>query len=88
LRLVSAVTGRQEALSGWSLKAGERGPKPVFWAVPSGSVYFFEALNLEKISDDELEKLWFASVADDQEKRHDGFGVALWGAWNYKKSKG
>jgi CRISPR-associated protein Cmr3 len=41
-RLRSAVMGRFEVVSGWSLADGERGaPKPAVRVVPAGSVYWF-----------------------------------------------
>ena len=75
VRLVSAVTGRWQPLSGWSYEDGK--PKALRRAVPAGSVYFFERLS----GDVNLEELWLRSVCDDGQDRRDGFGLALWGAW-------
>ena len=42
LRLVSAITGRWQPISGFSLEKRDFGIKPVRRMVPAGSVYFFE----------------------------------------------
>jgi CRISPR-associated protein Cmr3 len=91
LILVSACTERWKPISGWSLenwgaKNGRNGPKPgpkpIRRLVPSGSVYFFEiegdgdAATLAK-------SLWLKSVCDHDQDRRDGFGLAIWGIWDY-----
>lgn len=91
LKLVSACIDRWKPISGWSLEnyAPENGkirlkpgPKPIRRLVPAGSVYFFEikgdgnAAVLAK-------SLWLKSVCDDDQDRRDGFGLALWGIWDY-----
>ena len=86
LRLVSAVTGRQEALSGWCLKEGKRGPKKVMWAVPAGSVYFFEILNPQDISAEDVAQLWLSAISDSEKERNDGYGLALLGTWTYRNN--
>jgi CRISPR-associated protein Cmr3 len=77
VRLVSAVTGRWMAVSGWSYEAGRRGPKPLRRMVPAGSVYFFEVDRQEF----DWKDLWLRSVCDAEQDRNDGFGIALWGTW-------
>lgn len=74
VRLVSAVTGRWEPLSGWSYETG--GPKPLSRLVPAGSVYFFEILEGDG---GQLVSLWLEPISDDEEARNDGYGLALWG---------
>lgn len=76
LRLVAAAVGRREAISGWSLR--ENRPKPVRWAVPAGSVYFFE---VEEGKPSHLLESWLRPVSDAEVDRKDGFGLALWGVW-------
>ncbi len=39
-RLIAAVVGKAQVIGGWDIQA-----KPTFLAVPSGSVYYFEAAN-------------------------------------------
>ena len=75
VRLVSAVTGRWQPLSGWSYEDGK--PKALRRAVPAGSVYFFQRLE----GDADMEKMWLRSVCDDDQDQRDGLGLALWGAW-------
>jgi len=81
LNLVSACTGRWKPISGWSLEKGRRGPKPIRRLVPAGSVYFFEVL--EGDASALAKNLWLRSVCDDEQDRRDGFGLALWGIWDY-----
>lgn len=79
LRLVSASVYRHEAVSGWDYRIHQRGPKPVRWLVPQGSVYFFEVVSGEAgvLAD----ALWLQSVCDSSEDQRDGFGLALWAIW-------
>jgi len=82
LKLISACTERWKPISGWCLEKGKQGPKPIRRLVPAGSVYFFEiegdgdAVALAK-------SLWLKSVCDNDQDRRDGFGLALWGIWDY-----
>ena len=76
-KLVSAVTGRWQPLSGWSYDEKSLGPKSLRRAVPAGSAYFFELME----GDVKLEEIWLRSVCDDEQDRRDGLGLALWGAW-------
>ncbi len=81
LRLVGAIVGRWQPVSGWSLEAGRRGPKPVRRMAPAGSTYFFEVLEGDPA---ELAGFWLESVSDfedDGQDRKDGFGLAVWGLW-------
>jgi CRISPR-associated protein Cmr3 len=81
LRLVSACVDRWKPLSGWSLEVGRVGPKEVRRLVPAGSVYFFEVVTGDPQA--LIDKLWLRSVSDDEQDRRDGFGLALWGIWDY-----
>lgn len=88
LKLISACTERWKPISGWSLEKGRRrpGPKPIRRLVPAGSVYFFQiegnadAATLAK-------SLWLRSVCDNKQDRLDGFGLALWGIWDFADGK-
>lgn len=77
LKLVSAVTGRWQPLSGWSYEEKALGPKALRRTVPAGSVYFFERLEGEVKEGD----IWLRSVCDDEQDRRDGLGLAVWGVW-------
>jgi CRISPR-associated protein Cmr3 len=85
LKLISACIDRWKPVSGWSLeclKNGPKpGPKPIRRLVPAGSVYFFEVLsgNAEHM----VKNLWLRSVCDEDQDRRDGFGLAVWGLWDY-----
>lgn len=82
LKLVAAAVGRREPVSGWSLRAsdGAKGARPVRWAVPAGSTFFFHVV--DGGSPDALfEEGWLRPVSDRETDRKDGFGLALWGVW-------
>lgn len=79
VKLISAVNGRWQAVSGWSYDSRNYGPKPVRRAVPAGSVYFFEVID----GNFDAGNFWLKSVCDDVRDIHDGFGLAMWG--NYDK---
>lgn len=81
VRLVSAVVGRWQPLSGWCHEKGRTGPKPMRRMVPAGSVYFFEVVAGNFVPD----RVWLRSVCDEPQDRLDGFGLALWGGWREHK---
>lgn len=81
LRLVSACVDRWKPIAGFSLEQGKLGSKRVRRLVPAGSVYFFEVDRGDVAS--LAEQLWLQPVSDEEQDRRDGFGLALWGAWNY-----
>ncbi len=74
-RLISAVTGRWQPISGWSYEKGKTGPKPMRRMVPAGSVYFLELIS-EAFNP---ASLWLRPVCDNPQDCSDGFGLALWG---------
>jgi CRISPR-associated protein Cmr3 len=78
LKLVSACVPRREAVSGWDYE--KRGPKAVRWLVPAGSVFFFEA---EGDTLPLASSAWLAPVSDNEQDRRDGYGLAVWGIWDY-----
>ncbi|MCC6728994.1 MAG: type III-B CRISPR module-associated protein Cmr3 [Chthonomonadales bacterium] len=92
LRLVAAAVPRRQPLSGWDLTHG--GPKPLRYCAPAGAVYFFEKVDGDAacLATEGEEGGWLAPVSDLEEtsvpgrrranNRDDGFGLALWGAWN------
>lgn len=66
-------------MSGWDYREGHRGPKPVRWLAPAGSVYFFEVLDGDPTV--LAKEAWLQSVCDEEQDQRDGFGLALWGIW-------
>lgn len=90
LRLVGAAVGRRLPVSGWDLAArgGRGGPKALRYAVPAGSVYFFESCE-GSIGRAAAEALWLRSICDEtatnghdtRQDSRDGFGLALPGIW-------
>lgn len=80
LKLRGACIDRWQALSGFSLEKGSRGPKPIRRLVPAGSVYFFEISECKEPN--RLADGWLQSVCDEETDRWDGLGLALWGTWD------
>ncbi len=83
LRLVSACVPRREAVSGWDYV--KRGPKAVRWLVPAGSVFFFEA---DGDTSQLASSAWLTPVSDNEQDRRDGYGLAVWGIWDYTGGNG
>jgi len=77
VRLRAMVTGRRIAISGWD--ATHRCEKPLRYAVPAGSVLFFETSR--PLTLDEARRLWLLPISDGARNRRDGFGLALPGVW-------
>jgi CRISPR-associated protein Cmr3 len=93
--LVSAATGRPNAISGWDLERGSMNATRS--AVPAGSVYFFRlkdepqgepkrdqaarAQALESVFTTLREQWWLKPVSDLQQDRIDGYGLMLPGVW-------
>lgn len=84
LRLVSAITGRWQPISGFSLEKRDFGIKPVRRLVPVGSVYFFEIAEslTPKVIAEFVRSAWLQPISDDSQDQRDGFGLAVWGVWN------
>ena len=84
LTLVSACVERWRPLSGFSLEMGDvvHRSKPLRRVVPAGSVYFFR---LSSGNAGDLEACWLRPVSDDPQDQRDGFGLALWGIWDYER---
>ena len=84
VRLVSAAVGKPLSIGGWDL-ARQR-PKPMYKAVPGGSVYFFECLAGDMA---ELFELFHGSMVLQQASSLDdlaqlaaiGYGFTLVGTW-------
>ena len=86
LKLVSACVDRWRPFSGWNMEKGhKRGPKPIRRLVPAGSVYFFEVMN--DGTGDALADQWLCPVSDAEQDRMDGFGLALWGTWEFNEDR-
>lgn len=79
LTLVGAAVGRPSPVSGWDLKA--KGPKPLRYAAPAGSVYFFEVVGSDGLTAGQAEALFLQPVNGDAADDADGFGLALPGVW-------
>lgn len=81
---VAACVGRPQIIGGWDLK--RQAPKAVRWAVPAGSVFYFELK--ENANDERVREFIFtyslnASVSDEQQEL--GFGLTWVGLWPDKE---
>ncbi len=81
LRLVSAAVERWLPVSGWSYDRRTFGAKSLRRLTPAGTVYFCELLPGSDPT--ELAALWLEPVSDAAQDRRDGYGLAIWGIWNY-----
>jgi len=81
LKLITAAIGKSCSIGGFDLKKGFH--KPMYQAVPAGSVYYFEVENLSNIQDDFTSKLIDVfhgkALSDKNEHKKQGFGIALIG---------
>lgn len=76
-RLIGALVGRPETISGWDFANGA--PKPSRRLVSAGSVYWLE---LNGTPDDRrrwVESTWMTNISDGEQERSDGFGLAVIG---------
>jgi CRISPR-associated protein Cmr3 len=82
LRLVAAAVGRPVPVSGWWIGGKGSGPRPVRYAVPAGSIYFFELADPSaSLTEEILRALWLRPLSDETRDRRDGYGLALPGIW-------
>lgn len=79
LTLVAAAVGRLAPVSGWDLQT--RKPKPLRYAAPAGSVYFFEVEDEGGLTAAQIAALFLQPVNDAAADDADGFGLALPGVW-------
>lgn len=84
---------RYQVVSGWDYYLAR--PKPARRLVPSGSVYFLQLDGSDAAIGHFVDTLWLQAVSDNDQDCHDGFGLALLGAWDgtpeslkYKKESG
>jgi len=92
LTLVGIASDRRLPVSGWrlasrsprmrngvTLPATLAGPKKTVYAVPAGSVYFFECTGA--LTEEIWKQLWLLPVSDRGVHRDEGFGLVLPGIW-------
>jgi len=75
LKLLTCVVGKYINIGGFQIKNGKQSPKPMYRAVPAGSVYYFESdcNDPQKI----LDLFHNQSISDENKK--EGFGITLVG---------
>ena len=79
LKLIAAATGKPEYIGGWDITKNQ--PKPMFKAVPAGSVYYFK---LQNSSDKEkiINTFNYNSIVEMENFKKEGYGICVIG--NYK----
>lgn len=75
----AAAVGEPAVVSGWDLEHGR--PKPTRRAAPAGSVYFVRLEGSAALCRRWAEQVWLQGVADGEQDRVDGYGLALLGTW-------
>ncbi|KQC07105.1 MAG: hypothetical protein APR54_06410 [Candidatus Cloacimonas sp. SDB] len=78
IKLLSCAIGKPDFIGGFDMAKGE--PKPMFKAVPAGSVYFMEIIEGDPA---ELEKIHQRSISDLYPEQ--GFGIAYIGKFKEEK---
>ena len=73
------VSSRYQVVPGWDYK--KRKPKPTTRLVPAGSVYYLTFKEDYDI-DDFIDSVWMKNISDEEQKRLDGFGLAVLGTWD------
>lgn len=78
---VEAVSIRNsQTVSGWDYKI--RKPKPSLRLAPAGTVYFLKLDGAPDAVRSWIEQVWMNCISDDEQKRRDGFGLAVFGTWS------
>jgi len=69
IKLIAASLGKNEYIGGWDIR--KNSPKPMYKAVPVGSVYYF------KVLDKKEDVLKIDNIMDNEEYRKQGFGKII-----------
>ncbi|MEO1927848.1 MAG: type III-B CRISPR module-associated Cmr3 family protein, partial [Nautiliaceae bacterium] len=70
IKLIAASLGKNEYIGGWDIR--KNSPKPMYKAVPVGSVYYFKILEGNKEDILEIDNI----VSNEEYKKH-GFGKMI-----------
>ena len=75
LKLLTCVVGKYSNIGGFQIKDGKQSPKPMYRAVPAGSVYYFESdcNDPQKILD------LFHNQSISEINKQEGYGISLVG---------
>lgn len=79
VKLRAAAIDRWLPVSGWDLDKHE--PKPMRKAVAAGSVYWFEILENQTVSEIDLANIAFQSICCNEQDKLNGFGIAAVTHW-------
>lgn len=95
LTLIGACVGKPVSIGGWDL--AQRGPRKMWRAVPTGSVYFLEITNPTSVGGGHINKIFetfhfttnlqkYAAKGHFSHLSQIGFGLTFIGAWDYADS--
>lgn len=75
-KLITAAVGKYMTVGGWDM--AQRKPKTMYRAVPSGSVYYLEAVSGNTTAQEIINAFHYQNISD--KRSEEGFGLALVGA--------
>lgn len=78
--LQAMAVGRPLVVSGWDFEKGK--PKPTRRLAPAGTVLFLKLDGDEAAIKKWIDTTWMSCVSDEEQSRRDGFGLAVFGAWD------
>jgi CRISPR-associated protein Cmr3 len=78
--LRALAIGRPQVVSGWDFE--RPGPKPTRRLAPAGTTLFLQLDGSDESIADWIDAIWMQCVSDDEQDRHDGFGLSVLGAWD------
>ena len=95
--VIAQASARALTISGWDMAAGKLhpgpyqnaaldrrrgGPKPTRRLVPAGAVYFLRLTGNPEENQAFVQEHWARSLCTEAQDQRDGFGLALFGAWD------
>jgi len=84
--LKAVAAQRPQVVSGWDFAAsspeGRGAPKPTRRLLPAGSVLFLRLQGDAAQIGKWVDNLWMTCISDEEQDRHDGFGLAVLGTWD------
>jgi CRISPR-associated protein Cmr3 len=78
--LASVALPRRVPVSGWDYALGRA--RSIRYAVPAGTVYFFELTGGATVDQPLLDSLWLHSICDQPEDNATGYGLVVPGIWH------
>jgi len=78
----AVINKRYQGVSGWDYENNQ--PKPTSRLTPAGSVYFLKLPKEKEKKESFIKGVWLKTISDNDQKRLDGFGLAMLGVWDGK----